>query len=113
MLWFFSQQKTIFVVWNKAYIHVISEKLAMVSRDTIVVSAVSATIGFLTCHLMISVKNKPIDNVNLLTFSGTDTPNSDEENKPKPDQSKSPGPSMHCDQGDNLLNLLSRCRLVK
>ena len=81
-------------------------KLVMVSRDTIVISAVSATIGFLTCLLVVNTQEKQIGDLSLLGFSEANTPNSEEEDKNRLDNSASP--LMHCDQGDDLLNLLSR-----
>ena len=81
-------------------------KLVMFSRDTIVISAVSATIGFLTCLLVVNTQDKQTGDLSLLGFSETNTPNSEEEDQNQLDNSASP--SLHCDQGDDLLNLLSR-----
>ena len=81
-------------------------KLVMVSRDTIAISAVSATIGFLTCLLVVNTQDKQTGDLSLVGFSETNTPNSEEEDKNQLDNSASP--LMHCDQGDDLLNLLSR-----
>ena len=81
-------------------------KLVMFSRDTIVISAVSATIGFLTCLLVVNTQDKQTVDLSLLGFSETNTPNSEEEDKNQLDNSASP--PLHCDQGDDLLNLLSR-----
>ena len=81
-------------------------KLVMVSRDTIVISAVSATIGFLTCLHVVNTQDKQTGDLSLLGISKTNTPNSEEEDKNQPDNSASP--PLHCDQGDDLLNLLSR-----
>ena len=81
-------------------------KLVMVSRDTIVISAASATVGFLTCLLVVNTQDKQTGDLSLLGFSETNTPNSEDEDKSQLDNSASP--PLHCDQGDDLLNLLSR-----
>ena len=86
-------------------------KLVMVSRDTIVISAVSATVRFLTCLFVVNTQDKQIGDLSLLGLPETNTPNSEEEDKNQLDNSASP--PLHCDQGDDLLNLLSRCLKVK
>ena len=86
-------------------------KLVMVARDTIVISAVSATVRFLTCLFVVNTQDKQIGDLSLLGLPETNTPNSEEEDKNQLDNSASP--PLHCDQGDDLLNLLSRCLKVK
>ena len=104
---FFHQEKNISVVGvDNRYVS-FQIKLVMVSRDTIVISAVSATIGFLTCLLVVNTQDKQTGDLSLLGFSETNTPNSEDEDKNQLDNSASP-PLLHCDQGDDLLNLLSR-----
>ena len=98
-------------------------KPVMVSRDRVVLSAVSVIVGFLTCLLLESLfasNKEQLEESYLLSLPNPNAQSSEKEKKCKPsesqvtigddlpDQSDTSSPPQLCDEADILFDLLSR-----